>query len=171
MTVFHAQLAVSLDMRIARADGAVDWLEGFPADEFGFDAFLAGVDAILMGRGTYDAVRGFGDWPYGVRPTVVLTSRPLQDAPPGVVARGGEVAEALAALEADGHARVWVAGGGQVIAAVAAAGRLDVLDLVVVPLVLGEGIPLFPPGAPGFGLRLLAAEPKPSGAVRLLYAR
>lgn len=171
MTVFHAQLAVSLDMRIARPDGGVDWLEGFPPEEFGFDAFLDEVDAILMGRGTYDAVRGFGDWPYGARPTVVLTNRPLHDAPPGVAARGGAVADALASLESGGHARVWVAGGGQVIAAVAAAGRLDVLDLVVVPTVLGEGIPLFPPGTPGFGLRLIAAEPKPSGAVRLLYAR
>lgn len=171
MTVFHAQLAVSLDTRIARPDGSVHWLEGFPAEEFGFDAFLAGVDAILMGRGTNDAVRGFGDWPYGTRPTAVLTSRPLHDGPPGVVARSGDVADALAALEADGHARVWLAGGGKMIAAVAAAGRLDVLDLVVVPLVLGDGIPLFPPGTEGFGLRLIGAEPKPSGAVRLLYAR
>jgi dihydrofolate reductase len=64
-----------------------------------------------------------------------------------------------------------VAGGGKVIAAVGAAGRPDVLGLVVVPIVLGEGIPLFPPGTPGLGLRLIAAEPKPSGAVRLLYAR
>jgi dihydrofolate reductase len=65
MTVFHAQLAVSLDMRIARADGGVDWLDGFPPEEFGFDAFLDEVDAILMGRGTCDALRGFGDWPHG----------------------------------------------------------------------------------------------------------
>jgi dihydrofolate reductase len=171
VTVFHAQLAVSLDMRIARADGSVDWLDGFPPEELGFDGFLAGVGAILMGRGTYDAVRGFGEWPYGTRQTLVLTGRPLDDAPPGVVARGGTVADALASLEAERHARVWVAGGGRVIAAVAAAGRLDVPDLVVVPIVLGDGVPLFPHGTPGFGLRLEAAEPKPSGAVRLLYAR
>lgn len=171
MTVFHAQLAVSLDMRIARPDGGVDWLEGVPPEEFGFDAFLAGVDAILMGRDSYEAARGFGDWPYGARPTVVLTNRPLPDAPPGAVARSGDVAPVLAELDAAGHARVWVFGGGRVIGAVAAAGRLDVLDLAVAPVVLGGGIPLFPPGTPGFGLRLLAAEPKPSGAVRLLYAR
>lgn len=171
MTVFHAQLAVSLDMRIARADGRVDWLEGFPPGEFDFDAFLGDVDAILMGRDSYELMRGFGEWPYGTRPTVVLTHRPLEDAPPGVVARRGEVAAVLAELEAAGHGRVWVFGGGQVVAAVAAAGRLDVLDLVVVPVVLGEGIPLFPPGTPGFGLRLLSVEGKPSGGVRLAYAR
>lgn len=171
MTVFHAQLAVSLDMRIARADGSVDWLDGVPPEEFGFESFLEGVDAILMGRDSYEAARGFGAWPYGRRPCVVLTRRPLADTPPGVVARRGDIAPVLAELEAAGHARVWVFGGGRVVAAVAAAGRLDVLDLAVVPVVLGEGIPLFPPGTPCFGLRLLAAEPKPSGAVRLLYAR
>ena len=124
-----------------------------------------------MGRDSYEMARGFGAWPYGTRPTMVLTSRPLPDAPPGVVARGGDVAAVLAEMEAAGHTRVWLFGGGRSIAAVAAAGRLDMLDLVVVPLVLGDGIPLFAPGTAGFGLRLIAAEPKPSGAVRLLYAR
>jgi dihydrofolate reductase len=91
--------------------------------------------------------------------------------PPGAVASGCAVAAALATLDADGQARAWVAGGGKVIAALGAAGRPDVLGLVEVPIVLGDGVPLFPPGVPGRGLRPIAAEPKPSGAMRLLYGR
>jgi dihydrofolate reductase len=80
-TVWHCHIAVSLDGRIARPDGSVDdWLAAdYPAADFGFEDFLAGVDAILMGRGTYDAARRFGDWPYPGKPTVVLTTRPLDD--------------------------------------------------------------------------------------------
>jgi len=57
-TIWHCHLAVSLDGKIARPDGSVDdWLADYPAEDFGIDTFLAGVDAILMGRGTYEAVR------------------------------------------------------------------------------------------------------------------
>ena len=66
-TIWHCHVAVSLDGKIARPDGAVDdWLAAdFPAEDFGSDAFLAAVDAILMGRATYEAVvRRHSDWPY-----------------------------------------------------------------------------------------------------------
>lgn len=61
-TIWHCHIAISLDGKIARPDGSVDdWLAAhYPAEHFGFDAFLAGVDAILMGRETYDALRRFG---------------------------------------------------------------------------------------------------------------
>ena len=86
-TIWHCHIAASLDGKIARPDGSVDdWLAAdHPAEDFGFDAFLAGVDAILMGRGTYEAVRRFGDWPYPGKPTVVLTTRPLDDPAPASV--------------------------------------------------------------------------------------
>ena len=77
-TICHCHIAVSLDGKIARPDGSVDdWLAAdYPAEDFGFDAFLAGVDAILMGRGSYEAVRRHGDWPYPGKPTTVMTTRP-----------------------------------------------------------------------------------------------
>jgi len=123
---------VSLDGRIARPDGSVDdWLVAdYPAEDFGFAAFLAGVDAILMGRGTYDAIRRFGDWPHPGKSTVVLTTRP-PDAPPpvGVEARSGDVAAVTAELEERGYRRVWIEGGGRVVRSMIAIGKLDVLEM------------------------------------------
>lgn len=170
MTIWHCSVAVSLDMRLARLDGSVeDWLAADYPPDAGFDAFLAGVDAILMGRATYDVVRGFGDWPYPGKPTVVMTGRPVTDAPPGVSARGGDLAAAADAMEDADFGRVWIAGGGRVLRDMMRLGRLDVLELTVIPIVLGEGVPLFPSGAPETRLRLLSAEPWIKGAMRLVY--
>lgn len=169
--VFHCHIAVSLDGRIARPDGSFDWLEGFPPDAFGFDAFYAGVDAILMGRATYDVVRAMGDWPYPGKPAVVMTHRALADAPAGVVARGGDMAAIAAEMEAAGHARIWVEGGGQVIRQMIAVGRLDVLEMALIPRVLGAGLPLFPDGTPESAFRLASCAARAGGALHLVYDR
>lgn len=171
MTVWHCHIAVSLDGRIARADGSFDWLEPYPPGEFGLDAFMASIDAILMGRATYDVVRAMGEWPYAGKPVVVVTHRPLDDPPPGVEARGGDVAVIAAEMEAHGHARVWVEGGGEVIRQMLAARKLDVLEMALVPRVLGAGVPLFPAGTPETGWRLVSAAPRSGGALHLVYER
>lgn len=78
-TVWHRNIAVSLGGKPARSDGSVDdWLAAdLPAGDSGFGAFLAAIDAILMDRATYEAVRRHGDWPYPGEPAVVMTTRPL----------------------------------------------------------------------------------------------
>lgn len=173
-TIWHCHLAASLDGKIARPDGGVDdWLAAeYPAEDFGFGAFLAGVDAILMGRATYDAIRRPGDdWPYPGKPTVVMTNRPLPDPPPATEARSGDMAGVAAELEGRGHRRVWIVGGGQVIRSMIAIGRFDVLEMALIPTVLGDGIPLFPPGTAGLGFRLAKCETKAKGALHLVYER
>ena len=173
-TIWHCHIAVSLDGKIARPDGSVDdWLAAdYPAEDFGFDAFLAGVDAVLMGRGTYEAVRRLGDWPYPGKPTVVLTTRPLDDPPPaGVEARRGDVAAVAGELERRGYRRVWIEGGGRVVRSMIAIGRIDVLEMAVIPIILGDGIPLCPQGTGELKLRLVRCETKAKGALHLVYER
>jgi dihydrofolate reductase len=173
-TVWHCNIAASLDGKIARPDGGVDdWLAAdFPAEDFGFDAFLAGTDAILMGRATYETIRKPGAWPYPGKPTVVMTTQlPLPDPPPGVEARSGGMAGVAADLERRGHRRVWIVGGGQVIRSMIAIGKFDVLEMALIPTILGDGIPLFPPGTGGLNLRLTKCEAKAKGALHLVYER
>jgi dihydrofolate reductase len=171
MTLWHCHIAVSLDGRIARADGSFDWLEPYPPEEFGLSAFMAQVDAVLMGRATYDVVRAMGDWPHPGKPTVVVTNRPLVDAPPGVEARGGDIAAIAAEMESRGYGRVWVEGGGALIRQMLAAGKLDLLEMALIPRVLGDGIALFPAGTPEMALRLVSSAPRSGGALHLVYER
>ncbi len=172
-TIWHCHIAASLDGKIARPDGSVDdWLAAeYPAEDFGFGAFFAGIDAILMGRATYEAVRRHGDWPYPGKPTTVVTTRPLPDPPPAVEAWSGDMAGVAAELEDRGHRRVCIEGGGRVIRSMIAIGKLDVLELALVPTVLGDGIPLFPHGTGGLRLRLAKCEAKAKGALHLAYER
>jgi dihydrofolate reductase len=135
MAIWHCHIAVSLDGKIARSDGSVDdWLvSDFPAEDFGFASFFADVDAILTGRGTYDAVRRMGDWPYPGKPTVVMTTRPLDGAPPGVESRPGEIAAVVAELEGRGCGRMWIEGGGVIVRSMIAIGKIDVLERALIP--------------------------------------
>lgn len=173
MTIWHCNVAVSLDGKLARKDGAVeDWLVAdYPPDDAGFESFLAGVDAILMGRDTYEAIARFGDWPHSGKPTVVMTHRPLDDAPEGVEARSGALGAVVAELEERGYGRVWIEGGGRLVRDMLALGKLDLLEMAVIPVVLGEGIPLFPEQTPGTWFDLESVRPWIKGAVWVVYRR
>jgi dihydrofolate reductase len=169
--IWHCHIAMSLDGKIARSDGSFDWLMPYPPQEFDIDAFHAETDAVVMGRDTYEIERGMGEWPHPGKPTYVVTSRPLVDPPPLVEARSGDL-EALAdELERRGCRKVGVEGGGQLIRGLIAIGKLDVLEMAIIPLVLGDGIPLFPPATPELPLRLVKCEPKAGGALHLVYEK
>lgn len=172
-TIWHCHIAVSLDGKIARPNGGVDdWLAAdYPAEDFGFDAFLADINAILMGRGSYEALRRQGGWPYPGKPTIVMTTRPLDDPPGEVQVRSGDVSEVAAELEGRGCRRVWIFGGGRIVRSMIAIGKLDLLEMAVIPIVLGEGIPLFPPGTGELKLRLVRCDTKAKGALHLVYER
>lgn len=171
MTIWHCHVAMSLDGKIARSDGSFDWLEPYPPQEFGIEAFAANLGAVVMGRATYEIERGMGEWPHAGKPTFVVTSRPLADPPPSVEARSGDLAALVHELEGRGYAKVGIEGGGQLIRGLAAIGKLDVLEMAIIPLVLGDGIPLFPSGTPALPLRLTKCEPKTGGAIHVVYER
>ncbi len=136
-----AYLAVSADGFIADKFGGVGWLEGFGnSSDFGFEGFIAGIDALLMGRRTFDQIMSFGGaWPYGARPTIVLTRHPLTNAP--AVARGANEEETTQAmLGAPGQ--IWIVGGGETLAFCLRRGLVDELHLFQMPILLGEGVPL-----------------------------
>jgi dihydrofolate reductase len=144
--------AATLDGYIADADDGIDWLTGFEssyegpgeAATGGYDLFMEGVGALVMGSSTYEFILGH-DWPYGDRPSWVLTTRDLPDTEGADIRfHNGPVADIHDEMvAAAGDRNLWVVGGGPVASDLVDAGLLDELLLTVVPIVLGSGKPLF----------------------------
>ena len=140
-------IAKSLDGFIATEDGGMDWLSDIPNPEgsdFGFSEFMAKVDAILMGRITFEQVLSFGVWPYE-KPVYVLSTK-LSGVPGDLEGKAhiisGELEEVIGELVEKGIKNLYI-DGGQVIQSFLKADKIDEIILTTVPVLLGSGIPLF----------------------------
>ena len=174
MPTGHVFIATSLDGFIARPDGSLDWLlrPEHAAEDHGYDAFIQGIDAIVMGRGTYEVVSGFDPWPY-TRPVLVLSRQLAGSAPPK--AQRGKVSFAdlspLGAMDhlgRQGAKRVYV-DGGQIVQAFLRAGLVADIVLSRLPVLIGTGRSLF--GALDHDVPLTheATTAFPSGLVQSRY--
>lgn len=173
-----AFIATSLDGYIARRDGNLDWLfsaaptGGDAAEDYGYREFIDTVDTIIMGRNTYEKVRTFGTWPYDGKQVVVLTTRPI-DIPPelqgSVRAAAGAPAEVVAGLAAAGGRHAYV-DGGQTIQRFLDAGLLERLIVNTVPVLIGDGIPLFGRARADITLAHVRTRTYSSGLVQNEYA-
>lgn len=164
--------AMSLDGFIARPDGSFDWLEAFPADaDFDFPAFEASVTGIVMGRGSYEAASRQPEWHYSRWPVLVATGMPIDDPPTGVTAFSGDAPAQLAKLRAMGaNGRIWLFGGGDLARQYLEGGLLDTVEVGIIPVVLGSGIPAFGGTQPDRWLDLEFAKPLKNGAIHARYA-
>ena len=167
-TVF---VGASVDGFIARADGALDFLPDGDVEEHGYEALMASVDALVIGRKTYETVLGFGGWAYGAKPVFVLSSRPLVESPPTAVVERmeGDPADIVSRLEARGIQHAYV-DGAHTIQGFLRAGLIDRLVITRVPVLIGAGISLF--GLLPHDIRLthVATRSYPSGLVQSEYA-
>lgn len=167
-TVF---VGASVDGFIARPDGGLDWLPADGGEPHGYTELLATVDALVIGRATFETVLGFSEWPYGDKRVIVLSSRPLdlaalRDRP--VEQMGGEPAEIVARLEARGVGHIYV-DGGITIQRFLRAGLIQRLIVTRVPVLIGQGIPLFGPLDADLRLRHVRTRDFPSGLVQSEY--
>jgi dihydrofolate reductase len=165
-------IATSLDGYIARKDGGLDWLPEEP-EPHGYEEFFASVDAVVIGRGTYETVLGFGGWAYGKKPAVVLTSEPSKIRPPKEAlceAMGGEPKEIVSRLEERGWKHVYV-DGGVTITRFLEAGLIDRMTITRIPVLLGGGIPLFGGLTGDVRFRHEWTRWFPSGMVQTEYSR
>lgn len=164
-------VAASLDGFIADRNGAYDWIPLDPTVDFG--ALFASVDTVLLGRHTYELIlrepSAVSAWPAGAR--VYVFSRTLNPADhPSVTVVRDNAAEAVAALRAEqSRGEIWLFGGGALFGALLAAGQVDAVEVTVVPVLLGEGVPLVPAGIPRTALALTRSHVYPSGMVALHY--
>ncbi|MCZ7582649.1 MAG: dihydrofolate reductase family protein [Deltaproteobacteria bacterium] len=164
-------IAASVDGYIAPADGSVDWLKPFDGEGYGYEAFMKEVSTLVVGRKTFDQMLTFGAWPHPDQDTYVLTSRPLGDVPPRVHRWEDDAPSLVAHLRGASLAGdVWLVGGGLVVDAFLAMGAIDEIELFVIPVLLGDGIPLFPKNDRFAGLRLTDSTVYKNGVTRLVYA-
>ena len=163
-------IGTSVDGFIARRDGALDFLPAGGGEPHGYDEFMASVDALVIGRNTYETVLGFDEWPYGAKPVFVLSTRPLAPAPAGasVERMSGEPAEIVAQLAARGIRHAYV-DGGITIQRFLHAGLIQRLIITRVPVLIGSGIPLFGPLPHDIVLTHVATRQYASGLVQSEY--
>lgn len=163
-------VAMSLDGFIATKDGSIDWLEPFQSEAADFNEFFDDIQIVVMGRKTYDFIADYGSWPYAGRKGYVLTSGELETFPDADIHIANAGIEALLEDLSGEEGNVWIVGGGKTVSAFLGAGRVDILDIFVVPVLLGDGIPAFAPFDGQISLRLENSEDLPSGMQRLTYS-
>jgi dihydrofolate reductase len=166
-------MGVSLDHYIASPDGGLAWLTKYEKADFGehgYTTFIKAIRTVVMGRGTYDwLVRAGIDWPHADHRVFVVTSQPIEK-PAGRLSTWSEGIDGLVAhLRGLKDGDVLVVGGGRLQQAMIKQGGLDRLELFVVPEIVGEGIPLFPPNGFARTVRLRSAAQLGAGVVRLDY--
>ena len=163
-------VGVSVDGFMARRKGELDFLP-VDCEPHGYEEFIATIDTLVIGRGTFEVVMGFPEWPYGERRVVVLSSRPLdlsRTPKDKVEQMSGEPAEIVAKLAARGAQHLYV-DGGITIQRFLRAGLIQHLTVTRVPVLIGDGIPLF--GALPHDVRLkhMTTQSYPSGLVKTEY--
>ena len=140
-TVF---IGTSLDGFIARVNGAFDFLPAGGGEPHGYEEFMATVDALVIGRKSFESILAFDTWPYGEKPVFVLSTKPLGTAPVGAIVErmSGTPAEIVSQLTARGIQHIYV-DGGITIQRFLNAGLIQRLIITRVPVLIGTGIPLF----------------------------
>lgn len=163
-------VGTSLDGFIARTDGSLDFLDASGGEPHGFDEFMATVDALVIGRNTFETVLGFGGWAYGKKPVFVLSSHPLAPAPPGAVVERmhGEPAGVVKQLAERAFRHIYV-DGGITIQRFLSAGLIQRLIITRVPVLIGTGIPLFGVVPRDIVLKHVATRQYASGLVQSEY--
>lgn len=163
-------VGTSLDGFIARLDGAYDFLPEGGGEPHGYDEFMATVDALVIGRKTYETVLSLSEWPYADRLTVVLSTRPLARPPTGAVVEhmSGAPADIVSYLRRRAIRHAYV-DGGITIQRFLVAGLIQRITITRVPVLIGTGIPLFAAIPRDVRLRHIETHQYPSGLVKSEY--
>ena len=173
-------MAASLDGFIARKDGSVDWLE--TGDDFAggetmaagvVEAFLATIDCYVMGSRTYETALSFeakgSGWPYGDKPTFVLTSRDLPRVRESVELFVGDLTQLVDGRLRPSFKSIWFVGGGVVAGECLRLGLADEIRYSVLPVVIGDGIRFFEQLDRDVALHLAGVTAYTNGVVDLRY--
>lgn len=162
-------IAASLDGYIATRDHDLSWLDVVKSEgeDYGYGPFIASTDAVVLGRKTYDTIRGFGEWPFEGKKVVVFTHRTI-DPMRNETQASGELKEVVARLRSEGVRRIYL-DGGNLIRQGLLEGIVDTITLSVIPVLLGDGVSLFEKIGRQITLEHLSTRTYPTGLVQLRY--
>lgn len=165
-------IAASADGFISRPDGGIDWLDRPRIKgDYGLPAFMKSVDTILYGRKTYDTAMKYGGLGvFGPNITHFVFSKRARRPKPDVTFVKESIPAFCRKLRKKPGKNIWMMGGGQIIGAFLDAGEIDELMIHVIPVFIGEGIPLIAPRHCTIPLRLLKSRAFSDGVVGLHYA-
>ena len=165
-------IATSADGYIARLDGSLDWLTGRPAPKgfYGLPEFTRSVDAKLLGRRTFDRSVEMGA-PFSADDRHYVFSRrpPPASVPAGVEFVSQPIGAFAKRLREQAGKNIWMMGGGEIIASFLDEDAIDEFIISVVPIFIGEGIPLIAPRHLEVPLKLRSVKPFPDGVVQVHY--
>lgn len=169
-------IATSLDGFIAREDGGIDWLptpdtESEGGEDYGYDDFINSIDALVMGRNTYELVLTFDKWYYGDLPVFVLTTRGVEipkRISETVFQLSGEPQEIVQELAKKGYHNLYI-DGGKTIQGFLNAGLIDEITITTIPVLIGSGIPLFGPTNKDIRLKLIESRSLDNQLIQTRY--
>ena len=163
-------VAASLDGYIADVNGGFDWIPHDPTVDFA--ALFDRVDTVVMGRRTFDLVQSQSGpaWKPGTRVYVVSRTLAQESAPGVTIVRENPVGVASSLRHETGSGEIWLFGGGQLFATLLGGRQVDAVEITVVPVLLGAGIPLLAAGVDRTALALTRSHVYPSGMVTLHYS-
>jgi len=169
-------IATSLDGRIARKNGSLDWLFAIPNPgqiDHGYNEFLSGIGTTIMGRKTYDEILGFGlEWPYkGINSYVASTNLKFEVSSPETYQTPADMVSFVGELKKNSDKDIWLIGGGQLITLFLNNNLIDSMILSIIPIILGDGIELFPNKPKETNWTLVNAEKFETGIVNLHYEK
>lgn len=168
-------IATTLDGYIASKDGSISWLEKFqedipPWEDLGYSEFINDIDVLIMWRKTYEKILSFNSWPYTI-PVIVLSSHQNLNIPPWAQIRfvhWKTPIEISKELEAQGYQHAYI-DGGETIQSFLEAGLINTIIITQIPLLLGNGIPLFWNHSHPISLQLVRSRVYPCGLVQNKY--
>ena len=169
----YVYIATSLDGFIARKNGDLDWLSKVevPGEDYGYQKFMDSVDALVMGRKTYEKVLSFGDWPYADKDVVVLSSSESivdNNLKGKVTIKSCSPNDLIQWATTKGYEKIYI-DGGRTISNFLNAGLIEEIAISKIPVLIGEGIPLFTGIDSDIELHHLETIAYSSGLVQSIY--
>jgi len=164
-------VASTIDGYIAKEDGDVSWLEelNISMEEAGYDEFYSTVDALVMGRNTYEMIVSFGQWPYGNKPVWVCSSKSINAMEGCNLQSGRTPLDTYNEAQAQGANHLWLVGGGKLAASFLEENLLTHLSISQMPIILGGGIKLFGEVQNHIKIQRISMKPHKSGFTQMDY--